>query len=89
MTPAAIVLTTVLCIGLYFVAFMLLVKLFFALSGKYYRTSGPGAIIWWVLALVVWIPVAILDFIHMIGCLFLGIQAASAMRDWWHKGAKR
>lgn len=88
MEPGTIVVITVLCIVLYFVVFTLLVKLFFALRDLYYRTKGPAAIIWWLLALIVWIPVAILDLIHMLGGLMLGIQAASAFRDWWHKGSK-
>jgi hypothetical protein len=88
-SPLAIITLTVLSIGLYFVAFMLLVKLFFALHGAFYRGKGPITILWFFLALIVWIPVFVLDLIHRIGCLFLGIQMASALRDWWHAGAKR
>ena len=87
--PVAIVVTTVLCIGLYFLVFMLLVKLFFALHDAYHKTKGPGAFIWWLLALIVWVPVFVLDLIHMIMCLALGVQAASALRDWWHSGSKK
>jgi hypothetical protein len=89
MSPVAIIILTILSIGLDFVVFMLLVKLFFAFSDAFRRTKGTGKIGWWLLALIVWIPVFILDLIHMIGCLSLGIQTASALRDWWHKGARR
>ncbi len=89
MSPVTIVVLTVLCIVGYIVAFMLLIKLFYVLAGEFRRTRGPGAILWLVLAIIVWIPVFILDIIHLIGCAVLGIQVAGALRNWWHEGAKR
>lgn len=88
MEPAVIVGLTVLSIGLYFLVFWLLVKIFYALRELCRRTKGPLFLIPLLLAVIVWIPVFILDLVHTIFCLILGIQAASALRDWWHTGVK-
>lgn len=88
MSPIAIVGLTVLCLGLYFVVFNALAKLFFVLFEKYEETKGIGALPWWILSLIVGIPVFILDAIHMISCIFLGIQVAGVIRDFMHKVSK-
>jgi hypothetical protein len=82
-SPVAIVGTTALCIGLYLLAFMSLVKIFYVLVKWHQQSSTMAAVVWWILAVIVGILVFVLDIIHTLICLSVGIQIASSLRKWF------
>ncbi len=88
MTPAGIVLTTLLVIAGYVVVVYLMAIIFFTACEKFEGWSLVTKLVAVIPLTILGLALFVIDIIQTIATALLGIHLASMFRDWWHKGAK-